>query len=144
MLSKWSRRAVYACAVGWIVLVAVYAAMALVSHPVLPAPYNVLIALLLATCTTAAAAARIAAYLGERLLTEAERRDGLLYAQADRVERQLRRLFTEESQHPHDTTAGHAQPVDERMDSYSRGYVDGLARRPMADHDAKVIPLARG
>ncbi len=139
----WSTRLLAAASAALLVLATVH--LSRPADPPLPWPVaDLLFAVLIGLCVCALVV-REASRLHARL-DEAERRDGLLYAQAGRADFRLRQLTdgpTRDLGRPQLVAVGRAAAPDETgLPGYARGYVDGLARQSMAE-DAKVIPLDR-
>jgi hypothetical protein len=139
----WSTRLLAIASAALLILTTVH--LSRPTNSPLPWPLaDILFAILIGLCVCALVV-REASRLHARL-DEVERRDGLLYAQAGRVDFRLRQLTdgpTRDLGRPQLAAVGRATPHDETgLPGYARGFVDGLARQPMAE-DAKVIPMER-
>lgn len=139
----WSLRAFICCVTLWGLVVTTYISAAIFRHNMFPAPYNLLIMTTLAVATIVAACAWLAsaaeARLEARIARVAERLAadlGALHARLD--DWPTARIY------PRPVAVGTATVVgaDDKLPGYAKGYVDGLARKPMVN-DAKVISIDR-
>lgn len=135
-LTVWSRRSVYLCLGLWIALICVYVVLGALRHELLPQPFNLLIVVALALVTGVSGIACVIGWYAEKAALASDLRHTRQYALLSAIERRLDEV--EASLPRRELVAVGAD--DRTLPGYSRGYVDGLARRPM-DAGAKVIPL---